>query len=190
MSNINSPSRFSLILASTALMFSLVALPGEVRAGQGDCGQPVSTGSAPTAADCVFVLKAAIGNGVCAMCVCDIDNNGSKSTADALRCLKKAVGQNIPLACPSCSGPTTTTTTIKAPPESSTSTTSTSTTSTTTTIPVKCSSLSDCSALPAGYRCNPNTDTCEKPCTRNTDCKDFYECNKTTKYCQSPSLLF
>jgi hypothetical protein len=151
-------------------------------AANGDCGQPLSSGSGPNASDCGYILKSAVGQAECDLCVCDINGNGKLNTTDALVCLKKAVGQGVALDCPAC-GPTTT-------GGSGATTTSTSTTSTTTTIPVRCQSEGDCSALPDPFRCNPNNETCEKPCTKNTDCHDFYECNTTTGYCQEPALIF
>lgn len=173
--------------ASAALACSAAALvsvlAGAASAGKGDCGQPVSTGTSPTTSDCSYVLKASVGTSACELCVCDVNGSGSQTTSDALLCLKRAVGQSVNLECPPCDGVTTTTV-------SGASTTSTSTTSTTTTIPVRCSSNADCSALPAEFRCNPNTETCETPCTKNADCKDFYVCNKTTEYCEEPALLF
>jgi hypothetical protein len=54
------------------------------------------------AADALFVLKAAVGALDCPLCTCDIDNNGNITATDALRTLKIAVGQDIPLNCPPC----------------------------------------------------------------------------------------
>jgi hypothetical protein len=188
--HILSPKRsFEAALSGAALAAILAAAmfvaPASL-AANGDCAQPVSNGSAPTAVDCAYVLKSAVGALTCDLCICDVNGNGSKNTTDALVCLKKAVGQSIGLQCPPCDGVTTTT--VKTGPGEST--TSTSTTSTTTTIPVNCSSNGDCSGLPAEFRCNPNLGQCEKPCTRNADCHDFYTCNTTTQYCQEPALLF
>jgi hypothetical protein len=169
-----------LLLPAVLLSAALAATPAW--AAQGDCGQPQSTGTKPTASDCAYILRVSVKLVACELCVCDVNNSTSVTSTDALQCLRRAVNLPVILRCPSC-GPTTT-----LGPD--VSTTSTSTTSTTTTLPVNCGSNSDCSALPQGFRCNPNTDTCEKPCIRNTDCKDFYECNKTTGYCQEPDLLF
>lgn len=177
------PGSRSLLGSALAVALALLAASSDALAGQGDCAQPQSTGSTPTATDCGFVLKASVGSFVCPLCICDVNNSAGLTTVDALFCLKKAVGQNVPLSCPPCDVVTTTTI-------SGNSTTSTSTTSTSTTIPVNCSSNADCSQLPDDFRCNPNTGTCETPCTRTRDCKDFYECNKTTGYCEEPALLF
>lgn len=153
-------------------------------AANGDCSQPISNGSAPQTLDCSAILRVAVSLRVCPICVCDVNSTQSVTTLDALLCLKKVVGQAVTLNCPACDNVTTTT--IQGGP----STTSTSTSSTTTTLPVRCDGNSDCAALPPAFRCNPNTDTCEKPCTKNADCKDFYECNQTNGYCQQPSLMF
>lgn len=164
---------------------ALLALTGSAAmAAKGDCAQPLSSGTGPNSSDCSFVLKASVGTMACEPCVCDVNGNASLTSSDALLCLQRAVGQNVNLDCPPCDGVTTTT--IYSGP----STTSTSTTSTTTTIPVRCSGNGDCAALPQGFRCNPNTETCETPCTKNIDCKDFYRCNTTTQYCEEPALLF
>lgn len=79
------------------------------RAAIGDCGQPLSTGTKPTASDALFVLKAAVGSLQCELCVCDADGNGVESATDALLVLKVAVGNALPLLCPSCATTTTTT---------------------------------------------------------------------------------
>jgi hypothetical protein len=78
-----------------------------VRAG---CGQPVTTGQTPSASDCLFVLRAAVGLATCdPACICDVNADGSRTAVDALICLKKAVGQDVTLAC-ACTSVTTTTT--------------------------------------------------------------------------------
>lgn len=78
-------------------------------AANGDCGQPISSGSAVTSTDALAVLKAAVGLLSCLECVCDINGNGSIAATDALAALSIAVGQPVGLNCPSCT-PTTTTT--------------------------------------------------------------------------------
>ena len=169
-------------LAALAAAALALAVAPAAHAAKGDCGQPTSTGTKPMVADCLYVLRSAVGIIPCEACVCDVNGSKTVTAADALQCLRKAVGLVVPLNCPACPGVTTTLV--------RTSTTSTSTTSTTTTIPVACRSNADCSKLPSGYRCNPNNGTCEKPCTRNSQCKDFFECNKTTQYCQPPALMY
>ncbi len=172
--------------AAACVLAASAALPSAGFAANGDCGQPVSNGTGPSAVDCNFILKSAVAAMTCELCVCDVNGSSSLNTTDALVCLKSAVGQNINLNCPPC-GDVTTTTVEQGTGES---TTSTSTTSTTTTIPVHCTSNGDCSGLPAEFRCNPNNDQCEKPCTRTADCHDHYLCNKTTQYCEEEQLLF
>lgn len=89
-------------------------------ADQGECGQPVSVGSDPTAIDCLFILKVAVAAQSCGIesCICDPSANGSVSAADALICLNVAVGMILQPAC-SCTGTTitkaTTTTTTLSP---------------------------------------------------------------------------
>jgi hypothetical protein len=188
--NLQSPIRtplFSMLgrgLITAALVLAAFGA-GPAEAAKGDCGQPSSTGTGPTAGDCAAVLRASVSLVACQLCVCDVNNSTSLTASDALLCLRKAVGLAVTLNCPPCQGVTTTT---QAPQGS---TTSTSTTSTTTTLPVTCSSNSDCNGLPDGHRCNPNNDLCEKPCTRDAQCHDVYsKCNKVTGYCQEPALLF
>jgi len=69
-------------------------------AANGDCGQPTSSGSKPTASDALTVLKAAVGQTTCALHICDVDNNSKITAPDALRVLRIAVGQNLTLNCP------------------------------------------------------------------------------------------
>lgn len=166
----------------------VVAMPSAGLAAKGDCSQPSTTGVSPTASDCVYILKAAIGLLPCEFCVCDVNGSVSLSAADALLCLKHAVGQNVTLNCPDCAPVTTTTTTTK-PPGSTSSTTTSSTSSTTSTLPVACESNAACASLGPPFRCNPFTGKCEKPCNANRDCKDFLECNPD-KYCAPPLLLY
>jgi hypothetical protein len=99
-------------LAAPILFFVLVSYASIAAAAQGDCGQPVSSGAAPTASDCLFILRAAVGSQTCTPeCVCDTSGNSAIAASDALLCLKKAVGQDVALNCPCI----TTTTTIPPP---------------------------------------------------------------------------
>jgi hypothetical protein len=68
----------------------------------GDCGQPTSSGLAPTATDSRYVLLAAIGARFCDPCVCDVDSSGGIAATDSLTLLTIASGISIPLACPPC----------------------------------------------------------------------------------------
>jgi hypothetical protein len=102
-------------------------------AAQGDCSQPVSGGTSPTAADCLFILRAAVGAETCEpICVCDTTGAGGATAGDALLCLKKAVGQGVTLQCPIPCGTVTTSTSTTS--SSTSSSTSTSFSSTTTTL--------------------------------------------------------
>ena len=64
------------------------------------CGQPLSTGRDPLASDALQVLRAAVGQQECRVCVCDVDGSGSVKASDALLTLRLAVGQNASLSCP------------------------------------------------------------------------------------------
>lgn len=75
---------------------------------KGDCGQPFSSGDNPSAADALYALKVAVGLLACKLSVCDVDGSNKITAGDALRILKVAVGQDVPLLCPA---PTTTTST-------------------------------------------------------------------------------
>jgi len=86
------------------------------------CAQPLSTGAQPTASDCLFILKAAVGTEVCQPeCACVPSGALPVKATDALLCLNAAVGVSVPLNCP-CEATTTsstvstTTTTITLPP--------------------------------------------------------------------------
>jgi hypothetical protein len=106
---------FSLSLAAL-LSLPLIGSPTPATAANGDCGQPVSTGASPTASDCLFILKVAVGSQTCdPACICNTDGNpptGGTSATDALLCLKIAVGQPgvslncMPTPCPPTTIPT------------------------------------------------------------------------------------
>jgi hypothetical protein len=68
------------------------------------CGRPVTSGANPTASDCLYILKAAVGAETCTPeCICDVNAAGGVTASDALLCLKKAVGQDVTLDCgPAC----------------------------------------------------------------------------------------
>jgi hypothetical protein len=103
-------------VTTTSVTGPTTTLPGEPR-----CSQPVTSGANPTASDCLFILKTAVGSETCSpACICDVNSSANVTASDALTCLKKAVGQSVTLDCP-CGGVTTTTIT-----------TTTSTTTTTT----------------------------------------------------------
>ena len=69
------------------------------KAGLGDCGQPLSNGTTPTASDALFALRAAVGTETCALQTCDADGNCSVAATDALLILKAAVGQAVSVTC-------------------------------------------------------------------------------------------
>jgi len=83
-------------------------LPGEQA-----CSQPVTSGPAPVATDCLFILQAAVGSQTCSPeCICAPTGTVPAKATDALLCLKHSVGDTtIPLQCPCNGGSTTTTTT-------------------------------------------------------------------------------
>jgi uncharacterized repeat protein (TIGR01451 family) len=91
------------VLFRAATLAALVALslPVVAFAAQGDCGQPLSTGAAPTASDCLFILRSAVGSQTCEpICICDTNGAGGTSATDALLCLKAAVAEPVTLSCP------------------------------------------------------------------------------------------
>jgi hypothetical protein len=101
------------LLSIVASLSIGVLVAGRPASGaQGDCSQPVSTGSAPVASDCLFILGVAVGLQSCTPqpCVCDPTGDGNATASDALLCLNTAVGGSTTLSCPC--GPTTTTTTM------------------------------------------------------------------------------
>jgi len=80
-------------------------------AAQGDCSQPLSSGTAPVSTDCLFILNAAVSLATCSpVCICAPSGDLPVSATDALVCLQKAVGQAITLNCPCGSGGSTSTT--------------------------------------------------------------------------------
>jgi len=121
------------------------AVPAHLFAAQGDCGQPVSQGDLPTASDALLTLRAAVQIATCSLAICDADGNCSISSVDALRILKKAVGEDIELDCvcqttstsatssSSMFGTTTSTTTSTSMPMLESTTTTTFPVTTTTT---------------------------------------------------------
>jgi hypothetical protein len=68
----------------------------------GDCGQPTSSGTIPTATDSRYVLLAGIGARFCNPCICDVDGSGEITATDSLTLLSVASGVSIELTCPPC----------------------------------------------------------------------------------------
>ena len=65
------------------------------------CAQPLSAGEAPEGTDCLFILQAAVGVAVCdPECVCAPGGELPPDVGDALLCLLKSVGADLPLDCP------------------------------------------------------------------------------------------
>jgi hypothetical protein len=135
----------SVVTRVFALLAFCVATEHAAVAALNDCSQPVTNGLRPTATDCLFILKAAVGAETCnPECICAPKGTLPITATDALVCLKYAVGQPVGLNCP-CANTTTTlppTTTITPPSTTIPTITTTSTTSTTvlggpttTTIP-------------------------------------------------------
>ena len=77
-----------------ALAFVFVLATGDVAgASPGDCARPVSDGETPTAADCLAILKTAVGSSACdPQCICDTNGSGQVTVNDALLCLFVSVG--------------------------------------------------------------------------------------------------
>jgi hypothetical protein len=139
-----------LFVAALAIVFSS---PVESVAGNGDCSQPVSIGSGPSATDCLKILSVAVGVTTCAPhdeCVCAPKGGLPVTATDSLVCLNRAVGASVVLNCPC--DPTTTTT-------------STTTTSSTTTTTIVVSTTTTTTTLPSGG------------CTVDADCDDGEACN-------------
>jgi hypothetical protein len=68
-----------------------------------DCGQPISTGSKPTSADALTILRDSVGLATpCEQkpCMCDANGNELVQVSDALLTLKVAVGVGLQLSCP------------------------------------------------------------------------------------------
>lgn len=99
--NIPRPStRASAAIVSALLL--VVCAATSAMAAKGDCGQPQSTGTKPSAADALAILKEAVGQATACdaePCICDVSGNGAVQASDALIALKIAVGQNQPLNC-------------------------------------------------------------------------------------------
>ncbi|MBI5506996.1 MAG: PD40 domain-containing protein [Deltaproteobacteria bacterium] len=106
---------YSSFLLGACLLLGVAA--GQVRAQTElpaeDCGDPVrpatlvTATAAPsiTAADALYVLRTAVALVTCDLCTCDLDDSGVVTAGDALRTLKKAVGQDLELLCRLCGIP-------------------------------------------------------------------------------------
>lgn len=99
-------------LVPCAVLLGVLSLgPTGALAAQGDCAQPLSNGTSPVSTDCLFILNAAVSLVTCTpVCICVPSGSLPVSATDALVCLRKAVGQVVPLNCPCGSGGSTSTT--------------------------------------------------------------------------------
>lgn len=124
---------FSHGVAVASLAVVLLAWPTSLLAANGDCSQPLSSGSSPVASDCLFILQVAVGLAVCLPedCVCAPAGALPVAATDALACLRAAVGLSVTLDCP-CGGVTTTTSSSVTSTSFAVTTTTTSTTLATT----------------------------------------------------------
>src|SRR5262245_35787578 len=87
-------------MRTIALVVLLLLASERALAGQGDCSQPISNGSRPITADCLFILRAALGSATCnPQCICNPNAAGGTTASDALLCLRSAVGQPVDLVC-------------------------------------------------------------------------------------------
>ena len=92
----NSRNRF----VASALA-ALLLCPSAVQAAKGACSQPSTNGSAPTASDCLFILRTAVGTSSCGpACICAPKGSLPTLTSDALLCLRGSVGQPVVYNCP------------------------------------------------------------------------------------------
>lgn len=89
------------LLAAMALAAGFFLQAPVALAANGDCSQPNSNGSGPSASDCLFILKVAVGQTTCSPeCICAPKGTLPTVASDALLCLKKSVGQSVTLNCP------------------------------------------------------------------------------------------
>jgi hypothetical protein len=68
------------------------------------CGKPNGGAGNPVSSDAQYTLRAAVHVVNCCLRVCDVDNTGSIVASDAQRILRKAVGQDVTLSCPTTGG--------------------------------------------------------------------------------------
>lgn len=153
------PTSRAMTAIGAAAVVAMLTAASFTYGGAGDCSQPISDGTSPTALDCVFILRAAIGFVSCdPVCICDPSGDDSITPTDALICIRRAVGMNVPQLC---CGVTTTT-----DPNATT----------TTTTPGVCAAPGE--ACAPGRRCCSGAycqrSTCcgayRAACTQNSDC--------------------
>ena len=82
---------------------AVVVQPTVSPAATGDCGQPVTNGTAPGASDCLGILQHAVGVEICSHnCLCDVDGSGAVVATDADICLQRVVRLDVELVCQAC----------------------------------------------------------------------------------------
>ncbi|HYC55740.1 MAG TPA: PKD domain-containing protein [Candidatus Binatia bacterium] len=102
-SRVHAAAVLAVTLAQLAVTFSLPAFSvPDAHAALGDCGQPLTAGNKPTASDALFVLRSAVGQSSCDLCVCDVNGNGSTTASDSLAVLRRAVNLPVNFNCISC----------------------------------------------------------------------------------------
>lgn len=95
-------SEFSECIQALAGGTTTTTLPSE---GCGDPINPTGLGVGAldiTAADALYALKVAVGSAECDLCICDVNDSGGVTAADALAILRGAVGLPIVFQCPTC----------------------------------------------------------------------------------------
>ncbi len=96
----------TLALGVVAGMAAAILVTPLAYADNGDCSQPSTQGQSPTATDCLFILRAAVGSETCTPeCICALKGTLPITATDALLCLTSVVGTPVTLACP-CGGGT------------------------------------------------------------------------------------
>lgn len=166
------------------------AAPSPAIAANGDCGQPVSNTPAPTATDCLFILRAAVGTSTCdPTCICDLNaSGGNPNASDALICLNVSVGVTGLLNC-DCGGTTTTTlggtttTTLGG-----TTTTTIGGTTTTTTGGTTTTTLGGGGACADTIELTLFAATSAGSCANNSDCQ-VGTCDTGVSRCVTPTEL-
>lgn len=94
-------SVFNVTYAGVLALGLTVGLAPLAHAYQGSCSQPKSSGAAPVATDCLFILRAAVGSATCDKpCICQPKGTGPTKASDALLCLFTSVGQPVATDCP------------------------------------------------------------------------------------------
>lgn len=89
------------ILVAATVVVAVASGSTIALAANGDCSQPASNSAGPATSDCLYILKVAVGTLSCSpTCICAPKGTLPTTTADALLCLRKSVGQSVTLNCP------------------------------------------------------------------------------------------